>query len=498
LYYKFIKIKILCQALFLGLFLLNPLLTLAATGDVIINEIAWMGTETSSSDEWIELYNTTSQDIDLTDWTLASTDGTPDITLSGTIAANSYFLLERTDDNSVPSITADQIYTGALGNSGENLELKDNSSNLIDSADHSGGWTAGDNSTKQTMELVSSAWQTSTDIGGTPKAQNSISTSTTTEDTSTTTESTTTTSSDSTDYPPFAIAGTNITALTNQEIPFDASESYDRRNDPLTYFWNFGDGATDTEKKTTHTYAHPGQYLVTLMVSDGAFESLDIITVNIYDQSVIISEFSKDWIELYNQSDSVANLTDWQLVNSSSSLFIFPPNSLIGPKQFLVLRKEITKMEFNDNQISLIYPDGSIGIEINYSTQGKENFCIAFNGSDYFWTNMATPGTSNIISTQPIIPKSFSVNNPKIPKQETNNLTQEQNFNTQNQATTTNTIQPTKEIPKNELKDTQSASIFQSQQNTKSNLITYIILITSASLVISWIVIKIRKRVLKH
>ena len=120
--------------------------------DTIINEIAWMGTEISYSDEWIELYNNTNQDIDLTDWTLKAADGSPEIILEGIIAANGYFLMERTNDDSVPNILADQIYSGSLGNTGENLKLYDSENNLIDSVDSSENWFAGDNETKQTME----------------------------------------------------------------------------------------------------------------------------------------------------------------------------------------------------------------------------------------------------------------------------------------------------------------------------------------------------------
>ncbi|NMB48742.1 lamin tail domain-containing protein [Candidatus Kuenenbacteria bacterium] len=132
-----------------------------------------MGTTTSIDDEWLELKNTTGQAIDLTGWKLKSQDGTPDITLLGTIPANGYFLLERTDDNSVLGITADQVYTGILGNSGENLELKTATNILIDSG---GGvpWPAGDNTSKKTMSRgAGSSWYTSTPVNGTPKAPNS-------------------------------------------------------------------------------------------------------------------------------------------------------------------------------------------------------------------------------------------------------------------------------------------------------------------------------------
>ena len=161
--------------------------------DVVINEVAWMGTGSYTGDEWMELYNTTSSSITLTSWTLAAQDGTPSITLSGTIPANGYFLLERTDDTTVNDITADQIYTGALTNTGEQLQLKDSSSALIDTANNDGGgWPAGTNSPKATMERINpliadtdANWGTNdgvtrngldasnNPINGTPKAQNS-------------------------------------------------------------------------------------------------------------------------------------------------------------------------------------------------------------------------------------------------------------------------------------------------------------------------------------
>lgn len=122
--------------------------------DVVISEIAWMGTTTASSDEWLELLNNTSSVIDLTDWQLVSNDGAPAITLSGIIPANGRFLLERTDDTST-LVLADQIYSGSLLNSGEVLTLTDNFNQVVDVANAPGGWLAGDNMTKETIERTS-------------------------------------------------------------------------------------------------------------------------------------------------------------------------------------------------------------------------------------------------------------------------------------------------------------------------------------------------------
>ncbi|MFA5050709.1 MAG: DUF2341 domain-containing protein [Patescibacteria group bacterium] len=124
--------------------------------NVIVNEISWMGTIADYNDEWIELYNNLDQEIDLSGWTLKAKDGSPDITLSGKISGGDFFILERTDDSTISNLAADQIYSGALGNSGEDLELRDGNNNLIDEINCTGLWFSGDNTTKATMERIDS------------------------------------------------------------------------------------------------------------------------------------------------------------------------------------------------------------------------------------------------------------------------------------------------------------------------------------------------------
>ena len=148
-----------------------------ACQNVVINEVAWMGMPVcQSTKEWIELRNMTDNPIDLSGWTLISaTDGSPAITLTGVIPANGpngYYLLERTA-GSVPN--ADQVYSGALVDTGEKLELKNASAILIDSVDgETSGWPAGNSSPKDTMERceTGATWRDSLNPGGTPKAFN--------------------------------------------------------------------------------------------------------------------------------------------------------------------------------------------------------------------------------------------------------------------------------------------------------------------------------------
>jgi hypothetical protein len=93
---------------------------------VLINEIAWMGTLASPSDQWIELYNPTSEDINLEGWLLySSTEPSFRINLSGTAYSGSYYLIEAGDDSVVSDVQADLVssFGSGLHSSGDSLYL---------------------------------------------------------------------------------------------------------------------------------------------------------------------------------------------------------------------------------------------------------------------------------------------------------------------------------------------------------------------------------------
>lgn len=171
----------------------TPVLAQAQPGDVIINEVAWAGTLADASDQWIELFNPTSSPVSLNGWQIVAAGGAPIIPLAGTIAPGGYYLLECNDDFTVIDVSADSIYRGAMGLSGESLYLLDPSGALIDSANRDGdAWPAGQQQPPGSMERISAempdsdaAWATNnplirngTDsrshpIHGTPRQPNS-------------------------------------------------------------------------------------------------------------------------------------------------------------------------------------------------------------------------------------------------------------------------------------------------------------------------------------
>jgi len=117
----------------------------ASPGDVIINEVMWPGTSSSTEDEWIELRNTSGTAIDIANWTLENV--IPGVTLTvtttnnlcstTTIPANGYFLISNFSSSSSAINVSAQCVTSTINliddyATNGDLILKDDSGTVID------------------------------------------------------------------------------------------------------------------------------------------------------------------------------------------------------------------------------------------------------------------------------------------------------------------------------------------------------------------------------
>ncbi len=168
-------------------------------GDVVINEIMWMGSQNNSNDEWIELRNMTNNTIDLSNWTVVNlgtgVGGTITITSGKNIEPYGFFIISDSDNDpqsdSIISIIPDFVANISLLNTGEQLTLRDSSNNIIDTANINGDWFAGSDNPEKSMSrnnvpgdgTVSTSWYTAStsanlDSGvvelATPRAANGL------------------------------------------------------------------------------------------------------------------------------------------------------------------------------------------------------------------------------------------------------------------------------------------------------------------------------------
>ncbi len=158
--------------------------TNADAPDIIVNELMYNPASNVDNDEFIELYNTTSSTIDLSNWCF-----TRGITLcfsSGTsLAANSYGIISPNAPQTLSTYGKATIgtYTGKLDNGGERITLVNSSSQVISdfTYDDTAPWPTSPDGSGPSLELKdptynytqASSWGAS--IGGaTPGAINSL------------------------------------------------------------------------------------------------------------------------------------------------------------------------------------------------------------------------------------------------------------------------------------------------------------------------------------
>ena len=228
-------------------------------------------------------------------------------------------------------------------------------------------------------------------------------------------------------HPPIAEAGDNIIAFINQEIEFDGTKSTDPDNNELHYEWNMGDGKLIEKPSFTYKYNYPGTYTVSLMVYDGQYYVIDTAIIEIRAGQITINEFlpnpsgqdeEEEWIEIYNDSDSIVDISEWQLDDtaSGSKSFVFPKNTLIAPKSYIVLTRQITDIALNNDKdsVRLLLPEGMVFQEVNYENPplGKSS---AKTEEGFVWSE-STPGTVNITNLAIDEIKKFTYQQPLKPE----------------------------------------------------------------------------------
>lgn len=149
----------------------------AADSVLIFNEINYHPADEVAQTEWIELRSLQGVDVDIGDWRI---EGGIDFKFAtGTIMPGGGHLVIAATPGQIPGALGP--FTGQLDNGGENLRLVNRNGRIMDevSYDDEGDWPVGADGSGGTLarRAVSAAsgptaWTASTQLGGTPGAQN--------------------------------------------------------------------------------------------------------------------------------------------------------------------------------------------------------------------------------------------------------------------------------------------------------------------------------------
>lgn len=323
-----------------AIFLFAPKVTFSASG-LIINEIMYDAPGADDKHEWVELYNASATEIDLTDYKF--NDGSNHILNpppqnggrgSLLIPANGYLILSGNASTTIldlPNYNGSIIDTVmSLNNTSAVLKILGEDNAEIASASYTN--EIGGNGNGKTLKWDGGSFKESLLDGGTPGKENDFSS------------------------PP------NPPNLPNQPPTSTApAESAPQNvNQPQSPFNNFSD-------------------------------------------KIFISEFmpwpqdGNEWVELINTGAETINLSGWQIDDEpeNSASQAVPAGTLIEPSKYLIIELNRNILNNEGDQLRLLWPDNQIVHAISFKS-AKQGFSSSrFENGSWLWTNNPTPGQEN-------------------------------------------------------------------------------------------------------
>lgn len=313
---------------------------------VRITEIAWMGTAESQFGEWFELYNDSSEAINLAGWKLYEAGGdTAVFTLTKSIPAQGYLLVERTTTSSPDPIPAINDESGPFGgsgfsNTGEHLVLKDTIGTTVQSLNFLSGWSAGSTETKQTMQWDDSKWVTAVATPKTtlqssgggdviPPVPNPVSSGTAWSEPR---------------RDPYVELSIPKTIYTTVSLEYSAKTMLEYQ-DAYTgvFLWNMGDGSTyrtDTPKSIKHTYAYPGTYTISFAYYKNFYDKKPFLFTSLEktvgEPQIAFKVIVNKGFSFTNNDSVPVDISGWVII-SGENIVELPPFTIIAPKKTVVM-----------------------------------------------------------------------------------------------------------------------------------------------------------------
>lgn len=322
------------------LFLINLIGISFYAHALIISEIMYDPQGSDTSREWVEVYNDTQSDINLSTWKFFESGTNHSLAPSqggATVPVNGYAVIA---DNPAKFLLDYPTFSGILfdssfllANTGEHLAVKETSTGPeISPVDYNPA--LGGNDDGSTLSFISGAW---TRGEATPGLENkasilivSTSTSATTTENQATVAQMSPPTSDIVFYLPFE---KTVVAGADAEFNTYAMTRGGKNIDNLICNWSFGDGGRATGTSTKYIYAYPGKYIAQVEGANSYVAGTGRINVRVVTPDIFIEKIGAGkygtYIDIKNPNTYELDLSQWKLLINEQT-FPFPKNTLIA------------------------------------------------------------------------------------------------------------------------------------------------------------------------
>jgi len=341
-------------------------------GDVVINEVMFDEAPVVGlpDAEYVEIYNRSSKIFNVLDWKLGDASSNGTIT-SGWLLPDSYMVLTTNANVDSFAVATGVSSFPSLNNTGDNVVLRSDLGVTLDSITYSDDWWNDPSiSGGVSIERINpddpctdaSDWTASQDpAGGTPGEQNSVF------------DPTPDTSAPELDFllaldPNYLEIhyneGMDSTSLVNATFSFSPSLTVDNNyvlSDPASMqVLEFAQNLAGSQTYTIEIQ-NVGDCWMNTTTLIGEFSLPELAVAG----DLVINEVladpvtgGKDWIEIYNNSDKLIDLYNYQIANydddTISNFTQVEAHILIGPDEYIVLGEDIVQIP---QQYSSVVPD---------------------------------------------------------------------------------------------------------------------------------------------
>lgn len=346
---------------------------------VLITEVMYdlPGSDTGPGGEWVEVYNSGTQEVDLTAWVLFEADTNHKLLPhvgSLDLLPDQYAVIVNSPDlflAGYPSFSGTVIDSSfSLANEGETLALKDGSGEVRTEFVYSAAeGAAGDGNS---LNRVGGSLRAVLPTPG-ARASSEVAVVASSDDASS--QSTVLSGASTAKITPakqaVAVGGGSAFALKNpgnRTAIAGAAEFYDVepvlpksvREGWVSYYWNFGNGVTNKNRRPFHAYDYPGSYVVTVEAYARSERAQTRFTVKVVPPELSLEVLSTDAISITNHSEGEIDLSRWSL-RAGGSHFVFPEPTVLLPEASVTFDRKVTGLvALSSGLVDLLYPSGEV------------------------------------------------------------------------------------------------------------------------------------------
>lgn len=307
---------------------------------LVISEIMSNPTGDDSGREWIEIFNNTSESVDLSNFTISIKGGNAVVVtpLSGgtVLVPNGYAIIASTVSGSTKFLQDYPLYSGLLFKS--SISLVNTGVTSVDiklsggAVDSLSSYTAAKEG--YSLSLVNGTFALSNPTPGVENQfavslNNNTNDATSSINTQQVVQAQSSPSPDIVLYMPFektvvAGADTNFTTYGMTRAGNNI--------DDLTYVWSYGDGGQGTGTSTWYRYVYPGKYVAKVEATNGRVLGNASTKVRVVSPDIAITKIESgkygNYVDISNPNNYDLDLSQWKLYFDGRS-FPFPKNTII-------------------------------------------------------------------------------------------------------------------------------------------------------------------------